>query len=166
LSSANFFVVLLVEQKWTLTTRTVTGDLTNFGKVVQSVESTSTKKTTIASPAVASPNTTGLKLAKTYKYTMDTGEFLLTVTPHYQGFNKSTHALVNFPTYYDSQLGDGLRCDYVDSEGAAETLYCALKWDWALEVWGPRVGASAAKAEFKLRVSGVTMNNPATARNL
>lgn len=81
MSSANFFVVLLVEQKWTISTRTVTGDLTNFGKVVQSVESTSTKKTTIAAPLVASPATTSIVLAKTYKYTMDVGTFLFTVTP-------------------------------------------------------------------------------------
>jgi hypothetical protein len=55
--------------------------LKNFGKVVQSVESTSTKKTTIVSPTVAAPATTALVLAKTYKYTMDVGTFEFTVTP-------------------------------------------------------------------------------------
>jgi hypothetical protein len=74
--------------------------------------------------------------------------------------------MLNFPSYYNSQLGDGLKCEYVDPEGALETLYCAMKWDWALEVWGPRVAAVAEKTAFKLRVSGVVMNNPATARNI
>lgn len=41
-----------------------------------------------------------------------------------------------------------------------------MKWDWALEVWGPRVNAVAENTTFKLRVSGVVMNNPATARSL
>jgi hypothetical protein len=92
--------------------------------------------------SVASPATTTLAFAKTYVNTLDVGKFDFTVTlAEIAAWDKTGKALITFPSYYPAHLGEGLRCYLKQADDTTEDLFCKIKWDWTLEVWGPRSNA-------------------------
>ena len=151
---------------FTFTTSAITGTMTNFGTAVQEFDSDAANVVDLAAATVATPATTTIVLTKTYKNTMDIGKFSFAVTlGEIASWDKAGKALITFPSYYNAHLGEGVRCSLKTSDGTTEALYCELKWDWTLEVWGPRTNAQAKDTAFDLIVTGVTQNNAATAES-
>lgn len=70
---------------------------------------------------------------------MDVGVVKFTVTPKHADFGKDGIALISFPTYYNPNVGRGLRCALHDATAKkdVERLYCKVCWDYTLEVRGP-----------------------------
>jgi hypothetical protein len=101
---------------------------------------------------------TTLVLEKTMKNTMDTGCLRFKVTfKKLATWGSTNHAFVNFPTYYKPNLGEFISCAAEDAKKVLkERLYCEVRWDYSLKIWGPAAKAIASKdGAFYLRVSGV-----------
>ena len=70
-------------------------------------------------------------------------------------------ALITFPTYYASNIGEEILCSLHDSKLQLITsLYCEMEYDWTLSLYGPREYILKFKEEHIITISGVTMNNP------
>lgn len=54
-------------------------------------------------------------------------------------FTKTGFALIQFPSYYRPNLGDGYACGLTNAaDKKTEDLYCDVAWDYTLKIWGPR----------------------------
>lgn len=80
-----------------------------------------------------------LVVARSLKNVMDVGMVGFTITPKLNDFGADSFAFIQFPHYYNPMIGDMMRCSLYDSTAAAdgERLYCAVAWDYTLQVWGP-----------------------------
>ena len=140
-ATSNFMVEILNGGAFTFTSAAITGTLTNFGTAVESFDSTTGNEVNLTAATQASPATTTITLTKTFVNTMDIAKFSFAVTlGEIAAWDKTGKALITFPSYYPAHLGEGIRCNLKLTD-STEPLYCALKWDWTLEVWGPRTNA-------------------------
>jgi hypothetical protein len=94
--------------------------------------------TTAASNDVTAVATT-VVVTRSLVNVMDVGMVAFTVTPKGADFGKDCFAFVSFPTYYNPNVGRGLRCALYDTKGKkdGERLYCSVAWDYTLQVHGP-----------------------------
>jgi hypothetical protein len=92
---------------------------------------------------------------------MDTGTVKFTVTlKTLEEWGSAGRAYIDFPNYYVPCLGRYVTCGVEDTAGAAvEVLYCAVRWDHSLVVYGPTGAALKKDTAFVIRVDGVSMND-------
>jgi hypothetical protein len=97
---------------------------------------------------------------------MDVGMVSFTITPKGADWGSDGLAYISFPTYYNPNIGEMMRCALYDTKAKAdgERLYCNVAWDYTLRVMGPST-AQKKDAAFELRVYGVSMNLHAAAGN-
>ena len=134
-------VEILNAGAYTFTTAAITGTLTNFGTAVESFDATAGNEVNLATATLATPKTTTIVLTKTFVNSLDIGKFSFAVTlGEIAVWDKTGKALITFPSYYAAHLGEGITCNLKTAD-ATEPLYCTVKWDWTLEVWGPRTNA-------------------------
>jgi len=173
-SAANFHVQITGMDAWlaSATNKIATGYVKSFTASVQVVETDAAKQYAmpIVGTTTASSNTPlatmTVVVARSLVNVMDVGMVEFTVTPKGADFGADGLAYISFPTYYNPNIGSGLRCSLYDATAKTDgdRLYCNVAWDYTLRVMGP---ATAAKkdAAFTLRVYGVAMNLHATAGN-
>ena len=134
-------VEILNAGAYTFTTAAITGTLTNFGTAVEIFDATAGNEVNLATATLDAPKTTTIVLTKTFVNSLDIGKFSFAVTlGEIAVWDKTGKALITFPSYYPAHLGEGITCNLKTAD-ATEPLYCAVKWDWTLEVWGPRTNA-------------------------
>lgn len=174
--AASFHVQIVgIVTGWGAVAGTVTGTVTNFGNAVQTAGTASNTNVHTALSVVGTAATncndvstvaTTVTLARSLVNVMDVGMMAFTITPKKYDWDVNSYAFISFPTYYNPNIGDMMRCSLYDATKKAdiERLYCATAWDYTLQVWGP---ATAAKKDtaFVLRVYGVSMNSFGTALN-
>jgi len=147
-STANFHVQIVGMNAWAATAGTVTGTVSNFGNAVQTAGTASATNvhtalsvvgTTATSCNDVSAVTTTVTLARSLVNVMDVGMLAFTITPQAYDWGVNDYAFISFPTYYNPNVGDMLRCSLYDTKTKAdsERLYCAMAWDYTLQVWGP-----------------------------
>jgi hypothetical protein len=146
--AANFHVQIVGMSAWAATAGTVTGTVSNFGSAVQTAGSASVTNVHTALSVVGTTATscndvsavaTTVTLARSLVNIMDVGMLAFTITPKYADWGASDYAFISFPTYYNPTVGDMMRCALYDTKTKAdsERLYCAMAWDYTLQVWGP-----------------------------
>lgn len=172
-SAANFHVQIVGMDAWLASaTNSVTGTVSNFGQAVQTQNSDATKqvKMAIVGTTTASSNeplaTMTAVVARSLVNVMDIGMISFTVTPKKWDWGADGLMFISFPTYYNPTIGNMMRCSLYDVKGKkdGERLYCAVAWDYTLQVWGP-ANAQKKDAAFELRVYGVAMNLHGAAGN-
>lgn len=119
--------------------------------------------TTAASNDVSASTMTLVLAARSLVNVMDVGMVQFTITPVVD-FGVNDLAFVSFPTYYNPNVGMGLRCSIYDAKTKKDTerVFCKVAWDWTLQVWGPAAVQAKAVA-FNLRIYGVQFNTYSTA---
>lgn len=90
--------------------------------------------TTAASSNDVSTVATTVTVARSLVNVMDVGMVSFTVTPKGADFGADGLAFVSFPTYYNPNVGRGLRCGLYDATAKkdGERLYCVVAWDYTL----------------------------------
>lgn len=65
---------------------------------------------------------------------MDVGMVAFTVTPKGAAWGADGLAFISWPTYYNPNVGRGLRCSLYDTKAKkdGERLYCKVAWDYTL----------------------------------
>jgi len=107
-------------------------------------------------PAAAPANSTTVAFAKSMFNVMDTGSITFTFTLGVMAsWNSTGRAYLEVPKYYRPDLGDGVRCQLTTNGTLVEELYCEMRWDWSLMVWGPRAASIDNTTSHELVVSGV-----------
>jgi len=110
-SNVDFFVEILGVDPYTFTSSAVTGSLTNWGTLVQSIDSTTTNVTDLPTPTNSAPGITTVTVTKKFVNTMDVGMLVFNCTlKSIESWNKTGRALITFPTYYNPNLGEGISC--------------------------------------------------------
>jgi len=115
---------------------------------------------TAAATALATDTT--VVVTKTMHNIMDSGCLRFKVTlKKLATWGAANHAFVEFPSYYKPNVGEYLTCSWEDAKLVKkEDLYCEMRWDYSLKIWGPAAKAIALKdGAFHLRVSGVQFND-------
>jgi hypothetical protein len=143
--AANFFVQVVGMSAWAASSsNSVTGTVTNFGIAVQTQDSDATKQvkmavvgTTAAASNDVSASTMTAVVARSLVNVMDIGMVSFTITPKVRDWDVNGYAFISFPTYYNPTIGDMLRCSLHAAKKDTERLYCAVAWDYTLQVWGP-----------------------------
>lgn len=104
--------------------------------------------TTTATTNDVSAVLTTAVVARTLVNVMDIGMISFTITPAGADFGAGNCAFISFPTYYNPNLGEGLRCSLYDTKTKkdSERLYCSIAWDYTLQVWGPATAQKKAAA--------------------
>ncbi len=110
---------------------------------------------------VSSTTATTVTVAKICVNTMDTGSVKFTVTlKTLESWGAAGRAYVDFPNYYRPNLGRMVTCAVEGTDGTVtEVVFCKVRWDHSLEVWGPKGAAIKKDAAFVLAVNGVSMND-------
>lgn len=140
----------------------VTGNLKNYADTLVSAQ-TPVGDNTNAMPIGANTPaaSTTVTLAKSMNNVMDTGSVTLTFTLGVlTELDSNARVYVDVPKSYRPNLGGNVRCMFNDAAGVlVEEVYCEMRWDWSLMVWGPRSATMASPADapvaFQLVVSGV-----------
>ncbi len=160
LLSVDFFVEIINPNPYTFHDSAITGNLMNFGQMIQTLSKSSKTRYSLPSEKILQPVLTSVKLTKRYCQLFDIGvlEFKISLQSIAQ-WDKQGFALVTFPFYYQANLGDNIICTFVlfDEE---EDMYCAMEWDWTLRIWGPRYSGVVKGQEFRIKITGVVMNTP------
>ena len=89
---------------------------------------------------------------------MDTGDLRFNVTlKKLAVWDSKGFAFVEFPNYFKANVGEYVTCGLEDkAKKAKESLYCEMRWDYSLKIWGPAGKAvKLADGPFILRISGV-----------
>lgn len=124
--------------------------------------------TTTASANDVSASAMTVTVARALTNIMDIGMVEFTITPKVEDFGAGSLAYISFPTYYNPNIGNMMRCTMYDASATpakdGERLYCNVAWDYTLRVMGPST-AAAKDTAFTLRVYGVMMNKAGTAGN-
>ena len=137
MSSADFFVDILNTAAMISTDTTINGNLQNYGTKVQLMNVGNL--TVFKALEVKKPGPLKVTLKKQYTRTMDVGyvQFEIEKLTVLEKWDKDGHALIQFPTYYAANIGEGFKCSLVQADGSTEDLYCKVVWDWSLKVYGP-----------------------------
>ncbi len=137
LGSADFFVDILNTGAMISTDTTINGNLQNYGTKVQLMNVANL--TVFKALEVKKPGSLKVTLKKQYTRTMDVGyvQFEIEKLTILEKWDKDGHALIQFPTYYAANIGEGFKCSLVQADGSTEDLYCKVVWDWSLKVYGP-----------------------------
>jgi len=90
--------------------------------------------TTTAASNDVSATATVVTVARSLVNVMDVGMVAFTVTPKGADWGAAGLAFVSFPTYYNPNVGRGLKCCLYDTKGKkdGERLYCKVAWDYTL----------------------------------
>lgn len=146
-STANFHVQITGMDAWlaSATNKIATGYVKSFTASVQVVETDATKQYAmpIVGTTTASSNeplaTMTVVVARSLVNVMDVGMVEFTITPKGADFGADGLAYISFPTYYNPNIGSGLRCSLYDATKKADDvrLYCNVAWDYTLRVMGP-----------------------------
>jgi hypothetical protein len=175
-STANFHVQITGMDAWlaSSTNKVASGSVILFSgsSAVQSVSTDATKQYAMAvvGTTATSSNTPGATMtavvARALVNVMDVGMVSFTITPKGADWGSDGLAYISFPTYYNPNIGEMMRCALYDTKAKAdgERLYCNVAWDYTLRVMGPST-AQKKDAAFELRVYGVSMNLHAAAGN-
>jgi len=167
----NFWIQVL--SSYTLgnftSTDVVKGNLANFGDqlVVAQTPDTDNTNTMPTGANVPAANTT-VTLAKSMFNVMDTGSVTLTFTLGVlTELDSHARLYVDVPKSYRPDLGSNIRCLFNDAEGVlVEEVFCEMRWDWSLMVWGPRAATMASPADapvaFDLVLQGVQFSTSNT----
>jgi hypothetical protein len=145
-SSVDFFVVVNRAAAWTSTgSFKISAELKNYGSKVQETDNASGKQMALTAAKTAMATDTTLVVEKTLHNTMDTGSLRFKVTfKKLATWGATNHAFVEFPSYYKPNVGEYLTCAVEDSKKVQkELLYCEMRWDFSLKIWGPAVKAVA-----------------------
>ena len=146
--AANFHVQVVGGAAFAAAAGTVTGTVTNFGNAVQTAGTASATNVHTAMAVVGTTATscndvstvlTTVTLARSLVNVMDVGMLAFTITPKAYDWDVNSFAFISFPTYYNPNVGEMIRCALYDTKTKAdgERLYCATAWDYTLQVWGP-----------------------------
>jgi hypothetical protein len=96
---------------YAFTSSAITGSLTNWGSVVQSIDTATTNTTNLPTATNASPGTTTLSISKKFYNTIDKGSITFTCSlTTIEKWNFTGKALITFPTYYAANIGEGIYC--------------------------------------------------------
>lgn len=175
-SSANFHVQITGMDAWlaSASNKIAAGSVVLFSgsSAVQSVDTDATKQyqmAVVGTTATSSNEplaTMTVVVARSLVNVMDVGMVSFTITPKKWDWGADSLAYISFPTYYNPNIGEMMRCSLYDATKKAdgERLYCNVAWDYTLRVMGPST-AQKKDAAFVLRVYGVQMNLHAAAGN-
>lgn len=139
--------------------------MSNFGISVSTLIETGNK--VVSAPFAAAALT--VTLGKTNKQDLDISTYSFTITlpvddVDFAEFNSTAYALIQFPTYYPAQIGEGVQC-WISKTAADDPVstLCIVDRDWHVKVWGSEGVTPDTDAPFIISISGVSVANPATA---
>lgn len=131
-------------------TDVVKGNLANFGDTLFSAKSPDTDNTNLMPTGANVPaaNTT-VTLVKTMNNVMDVGSVTLGFTLGVlTELDSHARVYVDVPKSYRPDLGTDFRCQFRDAAGVVlEEVWCEMRWDWSLMVWGPRTATMASPSD-------------------
>lgn len=145
-ATANFHVSIVGMDAWlAAAANKVTGTVSNFATSVQTADADATKQVAMAivGTTTASSNTPLATMTavvgRSLVNVMDVGMVSFTITPKGADFGADCLAFISFPTYYNPNIGDMMRCSLYDTKAKAdgERLFCSVAWDYTLQVMGP-----------------------------
>jgi hypothetical protein len=139
----------------------IEGSLANFGDELLTNAEVDANDYGMPTGANTPAASTTLTLAKSMNNVMDSGAVTLTFTLGVlTELTSNARMYVDIPKSYRPNLGNLFRCQLCDGEGEMmEELFCEMRWDWSLMVWGPRTATVATTAEepvsYQLKIMGV-----------